>query len=90
MLKIKDLKAQIEDNQILKGINLEINAGEVHAIMGPNGSGKSTLSRLCLQPMSGQSIWQDFGMKKSDLKHHCKLNVLRAGFKIQRLRFSEI
>jgi len=46
MLKIKDLQAQIEDNQILKGINLEINAGEVHAIMGPNGSGKSTLSSV--------------------------------------------
>jgi len=46
MLKIKDLQAQIEDNQILKGINLEIKAGEVHAIMGPNGSGKSTLSSV--------------------------------------------
>ena len=44
MLKIKNLKAGVEGNQILKGINLEVNAGEVHAIMGPNGSGKSTLS----------------------------------------------
>jgi len=46
MLQIKDLKAGIEDNQILKGINLEVKAGEIHAIMGPNGSGKSTLSSL--------------------------------------------
>ena len=46
MLQIKDLKAGIEDNQILKGINLEVKAGEIHAIMGPNGSGKSTLSEV--------------------------------------------
>ena len=46
MLKIKDLKAGVEENQILKGLNLTIKAGEIHAIMGPNGSGKSTLSAV--------------------------------------------
>jgi Fe-S cluster assembly ATP-binding protein len=46
MLTIKNLHAQVEDKQILKGINLTVNAGEVHAIMGPNGSGKSSLASV--------------------------------------------
>ncbi|MBL0129208.1 MAG: Fe-S cluster assembly ATPase SufC [Flavobacteriales bacterium] len=46
MLKIENLHARIEGKEILKGLNLEVKAGEVHAIMGPNGSGKSTLANV--------------------------------------------
>ena len=46
MLKIENLQASIEDKEILKGLNIEVKAGEVHAIMGPNGAGKSTLASV--------------------------------------------
>jgi Fe-S cluster assembly ATP-binding protein len=46
MLKIENLHANIDGKEILKGLNLEVKPGEVHAIMGPNGSGKSTLANV--------------------------------------------
>jgi Fe-S cluster assembly ATP-binding protein len=55
MLQIKNLKAKIDNKEILKGLNLDIKPGEVHAIMGPNGSGKSTLSNV-LSGKKGYSV----------------------------------
>ena len=71
MLKIKDLHASVEDRAILKGIDLEVKPGEVHAIMGPNGSGKSTFASVIagkeeFEVTSGEIILDGEDIKELD------------------------
>lgn len=83
MLKIINLHAEVEGEEILKGINLEINAGEVHAIMGPNGSGKSTLSKVvaghpAYEVTGGQVLYNGEDILEMDPDERAKLGIFLA------------
>lgn len=83
ILEIKDLNAGIEGKPILKGINLTINAGEVHAIMGPNGSGKSTLAAILAgrdgyEVTSGQVLYEGKDLLDLDPEERAREGVFLA------------
>ncbi len=83
MLIIKDLHASVGDKPILKGINLEVKAGEVHAIMGPNGSGKSTLSNVLAgrenaTVTSGSVLYQGKDLLALDVEERAREGVFLA------------
>jgi Fe-S cluster assembly ATP-binding protein len=71
LLKIDNLSAKVENKSILKGLNLDIKSGEIHAIMGPNGSGKSTLANI----LSGKKGYEISGSIKYENKDLFKLEI---------------
>lgn len=79
LLEIKDLHATIDGKEILKGINLTVNAGEIHAIMGPNGSGKSTLSSVLVGNPSFEVTEGSVTYKGNDLLDLSPEDRSRAG-----------
>ena len=82
MLQLKNLKASINDKPIIKGLNLNIKAGEVHAIMGPNGSGKSTLANILSgksgYEISGNLIYQDQNLKEIPIEERAQKGIFLA------------
>lgn len=83
MLKIENLHAEIDGTEILKGVNLEINPGEVHAIMGPNGSGKSTLANVIMgnpvyEVTDGKIIFENEEITEEPVDNRAKLGMFLA------------
>src|ERR671922_1688239 len=83
MLEIRNLHARVEEREILKGIDLTINAGEVHAIMGPNGSGKSTLAgvlagRADYEVTEGQVLYQGKDLLEMDPEERAREGIFLA------------
>ncbi|GCL38649.1 FeS assembly ATPase SufC [Sphaerospermopsis reniformis] len=83
ILSVKDLKADVDGTQILKGLNLEVRAGEVHAIMGPNGSGKSTFSKVlaghpAYSVTGGEVIFQGENLLEMEAEERARSGVFLA------------
>ena len=82
MLQLKDLKASINDKPIIKGLNLNIKPGEVHAIMGPNGSGKSTLANVLSgksgYEVSGNLTYQGQNLKEIPIEERAQKGIFLA------------